>query len=306
MGRIDEALRRSNLDAAQGTGAEAAAPATSPWQVGLNEDGDAPGPEAPFAGVQEITDPVGSPAPAEEPRPASWAGVDDEAVKRLVIAKAADPLVIEQYRHLATTLLRAQGERELKTLIVTSASPGDGKSHVAVNLALTLSESFRRQVLLVDADLRRPMLHLLFGVSNRRGLSDALTDRQEHKVATVPINDTLTLVPAGRPQANPLGGLSSDRLKRIVADASSRFDWVIVDSPPVGVLADAHLVSESVDAAILVVRAGVTQFPDLEAAADTLGRERILGVVLNAVDPIEIRGEAYYYSHYYGGGRGKN
>ena len=82
-------------------------------------------------------------------------------------------------------------------------------------------------------------------------------------------------------------------MKRIVADAASRFDWVIVDSPPVGVLADAHLVSETVDAAILVVRAGVTRFPDLEAAADTLGRERILGVVLNAVDPTEIRGEDY-------------
>ncbi len=87
-------------------------------------------------------------------------------------------------------------------------------------------------------------------------------------------------------------------MKRIVADAISRFDWVIVDSPPVGVLADARLVAETVDGAILVVRAGATRFPDLAAAADAMGHERILGIVLNAVDPTEIRGEGYY-RHYY-------
>ena len=91
-------------------------------------------------------------------------------------------------------------------------------------------------------------------------------------------------------------------MKRLVADAVSQFDWVIVDSPPVGVLADAHLVSEMVDGAILVVRAGVTRFPDVEAAADTLGHERILGIVLNAVDPVEIRGKGYY-NYYYGSDR---
>ena len=192
----------------------------------------------------------------------------------------------------------------LKSLIVTSPSPGDGKSHVAVNLALTLSDSYRRRVLLIDADLRRPTLHLLFGIPNTGGLSQALKETTGEHVATVQISDTLTLVPAGRPEPNPLSGLSSGRMKRLVADAASQFDWVIVDSPPVGVLADAHLVSETVDGAILVVRAGVTRFPDVEAAADTLGHERILGIVLNAVDPVEIRGKGYY-NHYYGSERGK-
>jgi Mrp family chromosome partitioning ATPase len=106
------------------------------------------------------------------------------------------------------------------------------------------------------------------------------------------------LLPAGRPEPSPLGGLSSDRMKRIVEEAASVFDWVIVDSPPVGVLADGRLVSETVDAAILVVRAGVTRFPDLEAAADTVGRDRILGIVLNGVDPVEIRGTDYYHRYY--------
>jgi capsular exopolysaccharide synthesis family protein len=305
MGRIDEALRRSNLDAAQGTGAETTPPATSPWQVGQHDDGNGPGPEDSAAGERATAEPADSPASGTDRRPRRWDGFDADAVKRLVAAKNAEPLLVEQYRRFAAVLLRAQGERNLKTVIVTSASPGDGKSHVAVNLALTLSESYRRQVLLIDGDLRRPTLHLLFGVPNRRGLSDTLNETVDQKAATAQINETLALLPAGRSQLNPLSGLSSDRLKRMLTDAASRFDWVIVDSPPVGVLADAHLVSEVVDAAILVVRAGVTQFPDLEAAAQTLGRERILGIVLNAVDPVEIRGEGYY-NYYSSVGRGGN
>jgi capsular exopolysaccharide synthesis family protein len=286
MGHIDEALRRSNVDAAQGTGAEAPAPAASPWRIEERRDAEAP-------------------VPAEVERPVRRGGFDPRAIERLVVSKTAGPLLVEQFRGLAATLLRIRGERPLKSVLVTSPAPGDGKSHVAVNLALTLSDSYRRRVLLIEADLRRPSLHLLFGVPNTKGLSQALKATTEEAVATVRISDTLTLLPAGRPEPNPLSGLSSGRMKQIVADAASQFDWVIVDSPPVGVLADAHLVSETVDAALLVVRAGATRFPDLEAAADTMGHDRILGLVLNAVEPLEIRGQGYYH-HYYGSDAGRS
>ena len=285
MGHVDEALRRSNVDAAQGTGAEAPAPAASPWRIEERRDAEAP-------------------VPAEVERPVRRGGFDPRAIERLVVSKTAGALLVEQFRGLAATLLRARNERPLKSIIVTSPSPGDGKSHVAVNLALTLSDSYRRRVLLVDADLRRPTLHQLFRVPNTKGLGEALEEKADGRVGAVQVSDTLTLLPAGHPEPNPLGGLSSGRMKRLMADAASEFDWVIIDSPPVGVLADAHLVSESVDGALLVVRAGATRFPDLEAAAGTLGRERILGIVLNAVDSAEIRGEGYY-SHYYGDASGK-
>ena len=299
MGRIDEALRRSNLDAGQGTGAESPAPAPSPWGIEQHEDPDGPGPERSSASELVAEAPSDRPIPGGSGPPAPWGGFDAGATERLVVSSNAGPLLVEQFRSLAGILHRAQIERHLKSVIVTSASPGDGKSYVSVNLALTLSDSYRRRVLLIDADLRRPSLHLLFRIRNTKGLSDALTAKTDEKLATVQISETLTLLPAGRPEANPLGGLSSGRMKRIVADAASQFDWVIIDSPPVGVLADAHLVSETVDAAILVVRADVTRFKDLEAAADTMGHERILGIVLNAVDPAYIRGHGYY-SHYYG------
>lgn len=276
MGRIDEALRRSNVDVGRGTGAPTPTPEPSPWRF----------------------EPHAPPVPGEDGPAERWDGFDARAIERLVASKTAGPILIEQFRSLAATLHQAQQAQPLKSVIVTSASPGDGKSHVAVNLALTLSDSYRRRVLLIDADLRRPSLHLVFRIPNTHGLSAALKAKTDEKVAAVQISETLTLLPAGHPEPNPLGGLSSDRMKRIVADAASHFDWVIVDSPPVGVLADARLVSETVDAAILVVRAGVTRFPDLQAAADTIGHERILGVVLNAVDPVEIRGGGYYRDYY--------
>jgi len=304
MGRFNEALRHSNRDAAQGTRAVTPAPATSPWRVERHEDRHGVGSEDPSASEPAAEAPIGRPEAGEDGRPARWGGFDAGVIERLVVSKTAGPLLVEQFRSLAATLHRTQLEQHVKSVIVTSASPGDGKSHVAVNLALTLSDSYLRRVLLIDADLRCPSLHRVFRVPNTSGLSEALKAETDEHVAPVRISETLSLLPAGRPEPSPLGGLSSGRMKRIVADAASRFDWVIVDSPPVGLLADARLVAETVDGAILVVRAGVTRFPDLEAAADALGHERILGLVLNAVDPFEIRGEADY-SHYYGGDQGR-
>jgi len=297
MGRIDEALCRSNLDAGRDTGAPP--PAPSPWLFDHHEGRHA---------AESLTSPArervagvrtGRALPEAGECPTRWGGFDAAAIERLVVARTAGPLLVEQFRSLAATLLQAGGEQPLRSVVVTSASPGDGKTHVAVNLALTLSDSYRRRVLLIDADLRRPSLHLLFRIHYDRGLGEALKATTAEKPATVQISETLTLLPGGQAEPNPLGGLSSDRMKRIVEDAASRFDWVIVDSPPVGGLADGRLVSEAVDAAILVVRAGVTRFPDLKSAVEMMGPERILGIVLNAVDPVEIRGESYY-SHYYG------
>ena len=305
MGRIDEALRRANRDASQGTGAETPAPAAAPWGFEQQDEGDGRGPGKSLPGEspaepRAVRDTVGG-----NGRPTRWSGFDPGATERLVVSEGASSLLVEQFRTLAGTLHRAQLEQHFKSLIVTSASPGDGKSYVSVNLALTLSASYKRRVLLIDADLRRPSLHTLFQIRNSGGLSDALGATSDEKLTTAQVSENLTLVPAGRPVADPLGGLSSGRMKRIVEDATTEFDWVIVDSPPVGVLADAHLVAETVDAAILVVRAGVTSFEDLKAAAEALGEDHVLGVVLNDVEPAEIRGQGYYH-HYYGHGSKKS
>jgi protein-tyrosine kinase len=292
MGRIDEALRRSNLDAARDTGAPPWAPGPSPWRFGQPGHGNS-GSVTPSASELE---PEAGAGPDAGPacRRSSGASVSE----RLVISRTAGPLLVEQFRSLAATLNQARSVRHIRSVVVASASPGDGKSLVAVNLALTLCDSYQRRVLLIDGDLRRPSLHEMFGVANGRGLSEALRTEADEKLPVLQIGEHLSLLAAGRRDSNPLGGLSSERMKRIVEEASSRFDWVILDTPPLGVRADGRVLSEVVDAAILVVRAGATQFADLEAAADTIGRERILGIVLNAVDPAVIRGQGDYHAYY--------
>ncbi|HTU99431.1 MAG TPA: CpsD/CapB family tyrosine-protein kinase, partial [Luteitalea sp.] len=209
--------------------------------------------------------------------------------------------LVEQFRNLAASLNRMQRERSLKSLAVTSPAPGDGKSHVAVNLALTLSHSFRRRVLLIDADLRRPTLHTSFGVTGRPGLREALQSGESATLPLVAVSETLSLLPAGEPLANPVGELASGHMARLAMSTASRFDWVIIDTPPAAGLADARIVSETVDGVILVVRAGVTRFPELETSIEALGAERVLGVVFNAADPSEIQ-RSDYYSGYYGDG----
>ena len=298
MGRIDKALGRSNVDAARGTGASTAAAGPSPWPFEQRGGGDGTEPAKSVVGEPVADARRDCSAPGEDQGPTPWVGLDALAIEPFVASRTAGPLLVEQFRSLAATLTQAQNERRVRSVIVTSASPRDGKSFVAVNVALTLGQSYQRHVLLIDADLRRPSLHQVFQIPKTPGLSEGLRANADGQLPVVQISETLSLVPAGRPDSDPLGGLSSDRMKRIIQEAVSRFDWVIVDTPPVGMRADGRVLSEMVDTTILVVRAGATRFPDLEAAAGTIGHDRILGIVLNAVDPIEIRGEDYY-RHYY-------
>ncbi|HEY8549364.1 MAG TPA: CpsD/CapB family tyrosine-protein kinase [Vicinamibacterales bacterium] len=201
---------------------------------------------------------------------------------------------VEQYRQLAATLHEAQMDRGLKVVMVTSAVLGEGKSLTAANLALTLSESYRRRVLLVDADLRRPILHDVFDVPGSTGLSDGLHRVQPVPFTTFQLSPTLTLLPAGRPDADPMAGLTSKRMTQFIAEARARFDWVIIDTPPVVLMPDAHLLAGMTDTVVVVVGAGSTAFDVVRQAVKTIGRKKILGIVLNRAETDEQ--EEYYSS----------
>ena len=205
---------------------------------------------------------------------------------------------VEQYRKLAATLHLWHVERELKVIMVTSAVPGDGKTLTAANLALTLSESYRRRVLLVDADLRRPALGEIFQLPHIVGLSDWLKAVSHRKVPVVRVSDHLTFLPAGRPDPDPIGGLTSDRMGRLLHDAAASFDWVIVDTPPVGLLTDAKLLGEMADGVLLVIRAGATPYELVQRAVEALGRDRLLGVVMNCTNEgVTQHGYDAYYGY---------
>jgi capsular exopolysaccharide synthesis family protein len=203
---------------------------------------------------------------------------------RVIAHNETGRLPIEQYRKLAAVLHHEQADSGLKVLMVASPLAGDGKTLTAVNLALTLSESYQRRVLLVDGDLRSPSIHRLFGVDNVSGLDEGLRDDRERKLTLVEVSPQLTLLPAGRPDSDPMSVLTSSRMQTVLDEAREKFDWVIVDTPPLGLLPDAHLLARMVDGTVLVVAAGCTSYQSTARAAELLGRNRILGVVLNRVD----------------------
>lgn len=218
---------------------------------------------------------------------------DEKLVSRLLDSRS-----VEQYRRLAARLHLVQAQRGTKVVMISSALPGEGKTLTAANIALTLSHSYKRRVLLIDGDLRRPWMHELFNVPNVSGLNDGIRSQNGQKVPLIRWSEFLTLLTAGRPDSDPMSVLSSDRMKQIVAEASATFDWVIIDTPPVGLLSDANLLAAIVDTVILVVQAGRTPFSDINKAVQTLGPDSIFGVVLNRVHANNnYPYDDYYYSY---------
>jgi capsular exopolysaccharide synthesis family protein len=264
---------------------------SSPWtEEASSQVTTAPSSRAVLSADPESSEPT---APNTHfPALRAWCG------ERLVSDPKCNPILSEQYRRLAAILHRSDAANTSRVLMVTSASPADGKTLTAINLAVTLSASYRRRVLLIDADLRCPSIGSLTGLEREVGLSEILRARTEQKPQLIAMTPTLSILPGGRPDLDPTGGLSSARMRHILSDAAAHFEWVIVDAPPVGAASDANLLAELVDKTLLVVRAAQTQWPMLQKTIDALGHDRILGIVLNAVDSSELReyGQAYGYS----------
>ncbi len=282
MGRIDEALRRASqsprTDATSGSNATATAEAfVSPWAF---RDGAEPAPTPASLPSNPLAAALNAPLVEQH----GFARFSGTWLPRLVIAKDANRLLVEEFRQLAATLHQTQVTNQLCVVMVTSAEPNEGKSTTALNLALTLSESYKRKVLLIDADLRRPSLHEITQVPNASGLGETLKAASEQKLPLYQLSDTLMLAPAGRPDSNPMGALTSPRMRVMLAEAAMRFDWVILDAPPIGLIADASLLSPLSDGVLLVVRSGRTYYAAAQKAVEAIGRERVLGVVLNYVD----------------------
>ena len=215
---------------------------------------------------------------------------------KFVVSTIATPIMVEQYRRLAAALHDAQTERGLKTIMVTSALPREGKTLTAVNVALTLSHSYGRRVLLVDADLRRPTAHEVLGIPNRSGLSDALA-AADGVPPFIRVSPGLWALAAGRPGPTPLAGLTSERMRQLLDEFELQFDWVILDTPPVGLLPDGHLLARLTRAVILVIAAASTDYAAVDRAVAELGRDCILGTVLNRVDEDMVPAKSYYYSY---------
>ena len=221
-----------------------------------------------------------APADAMEPPPAHIpTGTLD---MHLAAALAPQSLAAEQYRSLRTRIKRAENGRNVRTIVVTSPNKGDGKSLSAANLAVTMAQEFQQRVLLVDADLRRPAIHKLFGFQEGPGLADVLMGAAELNQVLIEVPDYhLTILPAGSLPSHPAELLGSTMMRRVLDTLRTRFDRVLIDMPPVAPLADLHIVAPMADAVLMIVRAGVTPKPAIERALAGLDVSKVLGLVLN-------------------------
>lgn len=215
---------------------------------------------------------------------------------RIVVDDKMTPAAVEQYRRIATSLLLHQ--RQLRTLMVSSALPRDGKTLTSANIAVTLAQSYKQKVLLIDGDIRRPSLHHLFGLPNSAGLADVLKPGGSLRVPQTQLSPFLTVLTAGQTDEATMAGLLSERMRTLVADAKQHFDWVILDTPPVALVSDANILASLVDGVILVIGAGATPLAAVQHAIAAFGREHILGVVLNRVVTPRKRGHGYYGEYY--------
>lgn len=232
-----------------------------------------------------------------QPAAARWRN-DPDVVGKLVGTDGFSAAALEQYRKLAAILHHAQLERGIKVIMTASALPGEGKSLTAINLSLTLSESYQRRVLLIDADLRRPTVQRIFGLPPINGLSEGLKASEDRPIQVTQVLERLFVLPAGRPESDPMSGLTSDRMRRLIGEASHSFEWVIMDTPPVGLLPDASLLAEFVHGVLLVIRSGKAPFPLVKRTVEAITHDRILGVVMNAIDFVHDRNAGGYYEYY--------
>ena len=216
--------------------------------------------------------------------------------------------VSEAYRTLRTNLQFSKIESSIKSILVTSSGPKEGKSTSIANLAITLAQ-MGSKVVLVDTDLRRPVIHSIFGHKKEEGLTNYMMDQIPiEKVIKGTIIDNLKIITSGVLPPNPSELLGSKKMEDLIAYLKENFDLILFDSPPVIAVTDAAVLSTKVDCVFLVVSSGQTN-KDAIARATTLlenVKARVLGVVLNNVDYDNNYGSSYYqYYHYYYGAQSK-
>lgn len=200
----------------------------------------------------------------------------------LVAVLTSGSPVAEQYRALRTRIAQADRGSSVDVVLVTSPGRGEGKSLTAANLALTMGQDVQTRVCVIDANLRQPCLHRLFGVGEAPGLGDVLAGRATLAEALVHFEEqAVVLLPAGQPSSHPAELLGSTAMRRTIEVLRTQFDRVIIDAPSAGPLADVGILAPLVDGVLLVVQSGVSTKPAIQEAVATIPGDKFLGVVLN-------------------------
>jgi len=177
----------------------------------------------------------------------------------------------ESYKSIRTSLKYSSVDKAIKTIVITSSVPGEGKSTIAGNLALCLSESGNK-VLIIDCDLRRPSLHKKFRLSNLKGITDCLIDKDNLKESIQEFTSDLSVISSGTIPPNPAEILGSKTFEGFLKNIGSIYDYIILDTPPLLAVTDASILAGKADATIIVVKYGKTREKDINLAYKELKR----------------------------------
>lgn len=207
--------------------------------------------------------------------------------------------VAEAYRVLRTNIQFASVDKPVQVMAVTSATPGEGKTTTIANLAITFAQSGSK-VLLVDADLRKPTVHKVFGLFNATGVTTVLAHHVDYATCVDKTEvDNLSVLTSGPIPPNPSELLSSNAMKSLLERIKADYDIILIDSPPVGVVTDAAVLSTIVDGIIMVTSSAQVEIDAAKQAKELLDKVKanILGVVLNKITKGNHKN--YYYNYYY-------
>jgi len=236
---------------------------------------------------------------APAPKPSLAPSHNERMDPSLVSLFSPQSFEAEQFKILRSNLLFPVSGNPPRSVMVTSPLPGEGKSFVASNLAISVALNINRHVLLMDCDLRRPCIHTRFGFGDGPGLTDYLANGKSLSDLLIRTSiDKLTILPAGRPPDNPSELLSSERMSELLAEATARYHdrLIILDSPPPSLTAETSVLARWVDGVVIVIKQGETPREGVSDVIDKMGRDKIIGAIMNNFEVYSSR----YYGKYYG------
>lgn len=218
---------------------------------------------------------------------------------QLITIENSKSPISEQYRTLRTNIQYSSVDKELKSIIITSPNPGEGKSTTIANLAIVFAQQGKK-VLLVDADLRKPTIHYTFNINNTKGLTNLLMKKASlgDVIQQTPVLN-LFLLPSGTIPPYPAELLQSEMMSQLMDRLKASFDLILFDTPPILAVADAQILANKCDGSILVVKSGSTEKEGAVRSKDILmsSRSKLLGVVLNNK---MMKDSPYQTTYYYG------
>jgi capsular exopolysaccharide synthesis family protein len=227
---------------------------------------------------------------------------------KLVTLKTPKSPVAEAYRTLRTNIQFSSFDNKVKTIVITSSGPAEGKTTTSCNLAIATAQAGSRTILL-DCDMRNPKLHKVFEISNQIGLSDMLIGETNFYEAVHKSGiDNLYVLPSGTRPPNPAEVLASEKMKKFLESLKETYDYIIIDTPPIIMVTDAQILAKYADGCLLVVASAEVDKNAAIKAKELLEKvdAKILGVVLNKIDTKRKGYYGYYYNYYYGRDGGKH